>query len=261
MSGADHRFDKELRELPLDPAGRCPDPAELVAFYEGRFEESAADAIREHIVLCRTCLDNARDARTFVAALAADPAEPKGRSHLRWLAAAAALVGMSLVGLYVVRGRTARVAMAPFDVVVVAAPYLPEDGTTAGPELVWRGAGDTPQFAAAMAPYVHGDYPAAQAALESYLLHQPDDDRARFYLAVTRLLRGAGDDARRDLEQLARITTDPLRGEVIWYLAIASIKTGQAAQAESILHQLARDPNPHRAEAQRLLAALAPTAP
>jgi hypothetical protein len=264
MSDADDRIDEVLRGLPFAPPGGCIDPQEMVAFYEGRLEASAEDAVRAHIAVCRACLATARDARAFVDALAAAPAASRTTARGAWWAAAAVLAGLSIVGLYALkpwRGVDLVPREAPSRGPLAAAPYRPEEGAGAASGIVWRGPEDARAFAKAMEPYARGDYRGAELSLETYLGRERDDDRARFYLAVTRLLLGDADDARRDLELLDGAAEPPLREEARWYLALASLSTGRAAQAEPLLRALARDPGPHRADAQRLLDARFSPAP
>ena len=109
------RDDDSLRraaaELPV--AGPCPGEPRLLAFYREELDEDQADAVREHLATCPACLELARDAREFLAALrGADPAPalpprrlaaaPRSRRTALWAAAAAATV-LAALGLYAFR--------------------------------------------------------------------------------------------------------------------------------------------------------------
>jgi FimV-like protein len=64
-----------------------------------------------------------------------------------------------------------------------------------------------------------GRFEAAEAALETYVLAHPADDRARLDLAVTRMRVGRTADARRELAQLAEQGDDAVRTEARRWLA------------------------------------------
>lgn len=244
MRERDH-FDRDLRELPLAPADACPGAERLAAFYDGQLGGADEDAVRAHLALCPTCLELAREAREFLATLGPSAATTR-RRRAWWGAAAAVAAGLSLVGIVGSlrddRGLT-----------IVAAPYTPLAESAASPSSSFRGPADPERFAAAMGPYARGDYAAAETALEAYVLRQPDDDRARFYLAVTRLVRGNAHDALRDLHQLSSIADSPLHEDVAWYHALALWQTGERAQAEALLRALAGADGPHSGDARRVL--------
>lgn len=204
------RNDDSLRraaaELPV--AGPCPGESCLLAFYQGELDEGPADAIREHLATCPACLELARDAREFVAALrGADPAPalpprhaaaaPRSRRTALWAAVAAGTV-LAAVGLYALR----------------TDPRPPRPA-----ELVWRGDDGSAAYDAAMEHFRAGRFEAAEAALETYVLAHPADDRARLDLAVTRMRVGRTADARRELVRLAEQGDDAVRAEAGKWLA------------------------------------------
>jgi tetratricopeptide (TPR) repeat protein len=203
------RDDDSLRRAVagLPAAGPCPGEARLLAFYRGELEEDRADAIREHLATCPACLELARDAREFLAALrGAEPAPavppgrvtavPRSRRTALWIAAAA-VAALAALGLYAIRTeRPARPA-----------------------EVVWRGDDGSAAYEAAMEHFRAGRFEAAEAALETYVLAHPADDRARLDLAVTRIRVGRTADARRELAQLAEQGEDAVRAEARRWLA------------------------------------------
>ena len=204
------RDDDSLRHAAagLPAVGPCPGEARLLAFYRGEFDEDQADAIREHLATCPPCLELARDAREFLVALrGAEPAPavppgrvaatPRSRRTALWVAAAA-VTALAALGLYAVRT---------------------ERPTPRPAEVVWRGDDGTAAYDAAMEHFRAGRFEAAEAALETYVLAHPADDRARLDLAVTRMRVGRTADARRELAQLAERGDDAVRAEARRWLA------------------------------------------
>ena len=204
------RDDDSLRRAAaqLPAAGPCPGETSLLAFYRGELDEGQADTIREHLATCPACLELARDAREFLAALrGAEPAPalppgrataaPRSRRTALW-AAAAAVTALAALGLYAVR--TERPTRRPA-------------------EVVWRGDDGSAAYDAAMEHFRAGRFEAAEAALETYVLAHPADDRARLDLAVTRIRVGRTADAHRELAQLAEQGDDAVRAETRRWLA------------------------------------------
>ena len=204
------RDDDSLRraaaELPV--AGPCPGEPRLLAFYRGELDEDRADAIREHLATCPACLELARDAREFVAALrgaeptpAAPPrrlaAAPRSRRAALW-AAAAAVTALAALGLYSLR---------------------PERQPPRPADLVWRGDDGSAAHDAAMEHFRAGRFEAAEAALETYVLAHPADDRARLDLAVARIRVGRTAAARRELSRLVEQGDESIRAEARHWLA------------------------------------------
>jgi len=192
----------------LQPSGACPGEERILAFYRGALDDDGADAVREHLVTCAACLDAARHAREFLAALregesrtAAPPPRPaaglRSRRTATW-AAAAAITACAALGLYAL---------------------LPERRPATGPELVWRGDDGNAELAAAMEHYRAGRFEAAEVALESYILSHPAHERARLYLAVSRMRVGRTADARRELARLAEGDDESVRAEAKRWLA------------------------------------------
>jgi len=196
------RDDDSLRraaaELPA--AGPCPGEPRLLEFYREGLDEDQADAVREHLATCPACLELARDAREFLAAVrGADPAPPprrlaaapRSRRTVLW-AAAAAVTALAALGLYSLR---------------------PERQPPRPAELVWRGDDGSAAHDAAMEHFRAGRFEAAEAALETYVLAHPADDRARLDLAVARIRVGRTADARRELSRLVEQGDESIRAE------------------------------------------------
>lgn len=256
-------LDRELRNALAGRGGTtCPGEAALVAFYRGGLSEAEAEATREHLAACASCVELARDARAFVDAMGGPGIEvmPMSRAK-RWLAFAAAFAAASILGIWLARrspvapipeARTeAPVPTAPKswkNIPVSVAAYVPapED------ELVFRS--DEPPgsrgFAEAMAPYARGDYAAAEAVLARILLAYPHDPRASFYRGVSLLLIGRPEDAVPLLQAAAE--SGPPPAGVRWYLALAQLKSGNEDAALRELDRVAGEEGAHRLEAAQL---------
>jgi tetratricopeptide (TPR) repeat protein len=244
-------------------AASHPGEEALVAFYRGGLSEHEEDAIREHLAACASCVELARDARVFVEAMGADePVMAMGRAKL-WLAAAATLAGAAIALIWVAKSRpvapmpSAAVTEQPASasrswekLPIAAAPYTPapED------ELLYRsdGPSDASDFAEAMAPYVRGDYAAAEAALARFLQAHPRDARASFYRGVSLLLLGSPEEA----EPLLRVAAEsgPAPEGAHWYLGLARLQSGNEAAALRELDAAAAQAGPNAAEAAKLAA-------
>ena len=252
----------EILRRAFSGGGATSHPGEdaLVAFYRGGLSETEEDAIREHLAACAACVGLARDARAFVEAMG-EPATRRSASWpSRWLAVAAALAAAVIAAIWVVRSRPATpatelstrtspvAASNRWKDLRVAAPLFP-----AAPEdeLVFRSneSGDA-DFTAAMAPYLRGDYSAAEAALDRFLASYPGNVSALFYRGVSLLLLGRSDAA---IAPLASAAASPEAPEgARWYLGLARLKSGDASGAVSALDAVASAPGAHREEARRL---------
>lgn len=227
----------------------CPPEAALVALYDGSASPDEADALREHLAACPACVARAREAQAFVRALRS----PSRAAVPRWaLAAAAVLVGVSLLVIW--RSSPPSPVTAPQvaihqDLEVEKAPYTPTDGGG----LVWRGGEEEEETLKwAMEPYVASDYGTAVDRLERRLRAHPEDDRARFYLGVSYLLGGRPQDALPPLRRVAAASSE-LSDETAWYLALASLKSGDVAAARPILARIASTPGARSEQAREWL--------
>lgn len=239
----------------------CPGEGPLLAFYGGGLDEARSEAIREHLAGCASCVELALDARAFVETMSAPAAEAGPGSRMaRWLAAAAALLVAAGAGLWLTRQRPA--APAPVvpaaasrpsdlwrDLPVAAAAYRPPSPED---ELVFRsGEGaDGREFAEAMVPYTKGDYRATEAGLARFLEKHPGHADASFYRGVCLLMLGKPEQARPLLASAA--ASRRAAKEARWYLALALVKSGDAAAALGKLDAVVRSRGPHRDEAARL---------
>lgn len=226
----------------------CFDEATVVRFYEGALAEDEADRLREHITTCAACLELARDAHAFVAAMRGPQAVPRQlqprRSWAGWWLAAAAVIPILIWVAPLMRQRDA--------IEIVPAPYL--RASLDNSNTAWRGAeGADDRFELAMRAYLAKDYQAAELALEAHVSSHSEDDRGRFYLAVTRLLRGRTADALADLSRLTEDAAEPLRSEARWYRALAWLKTGERDRAVEELRWLASSSSSRAPEARALL--------
>jgi len=238
------------------PRGPCLSAERLIAFYGGEIEGPEAEALREHLAACPVCLELARDARTFLAAMgdetliAAQKAAPTQRAWGRRWAAAAALflvAGLAAWGWW----RHAR-APAWQELTIAKAEYpLPRVDDQG---IVWRGEEEeTDAFAQAIDPYVRGDYAAAEQRLATYLRQHPKDPEADLYRGVSLLLLRRRGEAIAPLEETAGSGQEPVASEARWYLAQAYLATGAISSARHELERLAAGASHRSAEAKDLL--------
>lgn len=233
-----------------EPGGRrdCLDETTVVRFYEGSLPDAEVEQVREHLTICPACLELAREARTFLEAMRGPQAMPRPtllhRSWVKWSLAAAALIPVFVWVGSLMRQRDA--------IEIVAAPYSRASLDNAN--TAWRGAdGADDRFERAMLAYLASDYQAAEQGLEAHVAAHPEDDRGRFYLAVTRLLRGRTTDAVADLSRLAEDSAEPLRSEARWYRALAWLKAGDRDRAVEELQWFANGSSSHAPDARSLL--------
>ena len=255
----DQNLERDLRiALQRPGASPCPGEGSLVAFCRGDLDEARSEAIREHLAGCAPCVELARDARAFIEAVVPSA---EVRPYRRWLAVAAALLVAAAAGLWMNRQRPAAPAPVPTkaaaprpsnpwrDLPVAAATFLPASPED---ELVYRSEGEPAggEFTEAMAPYAKGDYRAADAGLALFLEKHPGHTDASFYRGVSLLMLGRPEEARPLLASAASAKRAP--AEARWYLALALVKSGDAAAALRELDAVVRAQGTHRAEAARL---------
>jgi hypothetical protein len=229
----------------LEQAPPHLDEPTLIDFYRGRLSSGREEAVREHLAACAGCVEAARDARRFLEAMGESAPVREPRRFPAWFPLAAAVL-LALAGG--VLWLSTRGGGRWRDLPISAAPWPP----SAEEELVYRSPeGDG--FAEVMEPYARGNYAAAEAALGQYLTSKPHDSRALFYRGVSLLMLGLAREAREPLAAAAELATGSARDEARWYLAIAKLKSGDAARAARDLEDLAKAGGPRRDDAARLL--------
>lgn len=255
-------FDLEAAAAGAPRLGPCPGDDRLLAFYRGELDDAGEEVVRDHLASCADCVARARDARDFAVTVgaAAGPAPAARWRRGAWLGLAAAIAGLAIVGLWSVRRGAGTppanqvAAIAWNDLVVAPAPYEPAVAPGgADSDVVYRDGAPGDPFAAAMARYGAGDFAAAETALESLVAARAGGEQARFYLAVTRLINGRAEDARRELISLDRSGAAADHDEIGWYLALALLKTGRTADARERLGAIAVGGGAHATEAGALL--------
>jgi thioredoxin-like negative regulator of GroEL len=127
---------------------------------------------------------------------------------------------------------------------VPPAPYVP---------LAMRGGPEEEALAAAMGPYVKGDYGAAAAGLKTLVGRRPSSLEARFYLGVSELLAGDAAAAATDLQAVADAPDATLRDHALYYRAKAALAMGRVDEARTPLATLAAGSSEYAARAQDLL--------
>lgn len=223
-------LDARLAELTgfhsVDTA-RCPDEARWVDFARGALPATEAERLRDHLSRCPRCVEAARDARRFLAALGELEERPAASARRRRFAriAATVLVAAGLTLVLELR-RDAPDPLSRWTSGTLAAPD-PLPGSV-DDELVFRGDSDGPATA------------AAELARGFELLAGGHPGAARSHLAT------------------AAAAPDPaLAAEARWYLAIACLRAGDRAAAAAVLAPLRGRPGPRTAEVEALAEALA----
>jgi tetratricopeptide (TPR) repeat protein len=236
----------------------------------GRMAPKARDAAELHLLSCRECFEatalleaavtagREHEAELFGSgdrfAAAARKASPIGA---RWRAGLAAiwerpawgaLAGALAAGLAVViLGGEPRIGgQGPGRVPIEAYPLPTQSLRAAGPDAADRAAG--------MESYARGDYDQAARRLDLHLAAAPDDDEARFYLAVSLLLDGKARAAIPHLDRLVATGDGVWRDS--WYLAQAYLAIGEPDAARPYLRQVAASQDVYAARAREQLAAL-----
>jgi hypothetical protein len=274
MKGRSGRDDLEAAARGLGaPGSPCPGAEEVLAFYRDAETDVHARTLAEHLARCPSCLEVSRDARLFLEAMREPVARRVVRLDRKVAAIAAGLV--LALGVCVVRwglppkprDRTPSAASVtarttptdPWrDLRIAKADYSPHE---AEPDVIWRGedegASPAPDaFAQAMEPYRHDEFAKAEARLERYLAQAPRDHRARFYLAVSRLLLGRAREALPLLRTVMEKDQGPLGREARWYAALAHLKSGEESEARPLLEVVVATSAEHRSPAESLLRTL-----
>ncbi|MBI2838953.1 MAG: tetratricopeptide repeat protein [Acidobacteria bacterium] len=240
-----------IRQNAAAPAGTCFRESDLIAFYQGRSEDP--DAVREHLVGCRACLDLGRDTSLFVESLSeAERGTVAPRFSLnapRLFALAAAAVFVAATGLLLLRReapvvvRDQQEADTPakrgnpwLNLQIAKAEYAPapED------EVIWRGGEESrpDPFVAAMKPYTTSDYGQAEKELADLIARDPANAPAHFYRGVSLLMLGRPVDAIPPLQAAVNLSRNEEREEARWYLALAHLKSGQLDAAAAMLDSI-----------------------
>lgn len=217
----------ELTGFDSVDASRCPDEARWVDLARGTLPAAQVERLRDHLSSCPRCVEAARDARRFLAALGELEERPAASARKRRIALiAATLLAAAGLALVLEQRRDAPDPLARWASGALAAPN-PLPGSV-DDELVFRGDSDGPPTA------------AAELARGFELLARGQPGAARSHLAS------------------AAAAPDPaLAAEARWYLAIACLRAGDRAAAAAALASLRGQPGPRTAEVEALAEALA----
>jgi tetratricopeptide (TPR) repeat protein len=225
----------------------------LVRLAQGRLPGAEADAILEHALGCASCgeeLDFLGDLTRAVELEAAAARRPAGawrRPWIRFTAAAAALIAALVAGWLSFGERPPSLAS-----LADIAPFAFVEGTLRGGGGEERAA----RFAAAMAAYNGRDLAAAAALLGSLAAEDPEDHKLHLYLGVSLLQLGRVAEAASALARAAG--AEGLLGErARWYLAMTHLLREDAAAARRSLEEIRDAGGAYRRNAERTLEALA----
>lgn len=254
----------------------CPPEERLLALHARSLSPADEEDVRDHLAVCDSCGETSRDARRFLDAMAQ---RRPTRSAWRLPLAAAAGLLLALGAAWtavLLRGRepqpqaAATAAPAPparafdawADLAIAKAPYAP--AATVDEEIVFRGesGGEAAPsaFSRAMEAYARDDFAAAERDLGAHLRQDPGDRRASFYRGVSLLLLGRAGEARPPLTAAAE-GQGAAALEARYYLALACLRSGEAAAAEASLLVVERDSPARRDEARALLRRLRAAGP
>jgi len=189
-ANAEDPLDKVVRSWASDrPGDRCPDEEGWFAFASGDLSRTEAEALREHLSGCPRCVELARDAHRFLAAMGELPVQAR-RSVPRFLAlaiAASVLVAAGVVFLVLSRGSTEHEGLRGL-AASLEAPTAPAGEIGVDRELVFRGGREEEWQAsrdAAFEPYRRHDFRAACDSLVAHGARFPTDRDARFAAAFS----------------------------------------------------------------------------
>ena len=117
--------------------------------------------------------------------------------------------------------------------------------------LVWRGQGGgyEAELGRAIALYRSEQYRQAAQQFEAVTRTYPQSVEAHFYLGVSQLLLGRASGARASLIHARELDRGSLADDISWYLALAHVKTGNAADAITELRKLCAKPGEYSAGA------------
>ncbi len=247
--------------------------ADLRAFALGELDALRSAAVLDHVETCAVC---SRELDWLADVIAAAPGAAQPLESAVALAPHASAGRAPRVANGTARAWTWRAAglLAAAAAVVLFfclrasdPAALADRSAPAYVEIELRGVDDarTRSFAAAMQPYVRGDYAQAVKALSQYLEAHPEDPPARFYRGAARFQVGDLDGARDDLELCARWTEPKgatsvlLREHARWVLAQIELVAGHLAQARKFLEALAAEHGSFADDASSLLRRLPAT--
>jgi TolA-binding protein len=266
---------------PPNQALSCVDEEQITAFYSGQLDERKADAIRDHLVECRTCRELAREARQFLQAMTepmqvatAAPMSVSTRPWYRvhgprlWRLAAAVLLAVSLpllVWQWQQRAPSDQQAKMPptpsqprenpwRNLEIAKADYVPAPPD----ELIWRDEPGTPTspkvsaLARAMRPYQQNDFAEAEQRLAQFLEKNPKHAQAHFYRGVSLLMLGRTTEAVAPLEAAVEYGQGRVSEEAHWYLAQAYLKADEPSKALEQLDTVIAAKGKYRADAEKL---------
>lgn len=231
--------------------GPCPPEQRVLAFYRGELSATDAETLREHLAVCPRCLEIARDARRFLAAMGESAAQvpdaPAVRRGSFWALAAALVLTVGAAGWGWWWSRT-----SPWREFAATKAAYPLDAA-ADDELRWRGESPAEALAPAMAPYRVGDYAEAERRLAAYLGEHPQDAPAALYRGVSLLLLHRPEQALTPLAAAAARGEQPVAREARWYLALARLELGERGSAIDELQDLSATAGRRQGDARELL--------
>ena len=152
-----------------------------------------------------------------------------GGMNWRWMAIAASVLLVAVVGFFVLRGGESDPKA------LFADNFAPYEAP-----VEFRGGDSTlaERFEFAFSSYQLEAYGPAADAFQDILNTDPDEFSARFYLGVCKLAQDNGAGAEKEFRNLLAQNAPTWRSQAQWYLAMALLQQGKADAAEQELEAL-----------------------
>jgi tetratricopeptide (TPR) repeat protein len=247
----------------------CLSAHELVAYVDGKLPVDRKAEIDRHFDECRLCAASVegvarlesseeylrsahsilahvrtRTATVAMPAIAARKSSSRYWSARQYLALAATLVAGVGAALYLGRpGQSESLFQRYFE------PYP-------STQPIIRGSAGTDSSSDALALYEARNYRDALVAFEDILKGQPNNAVVHFYTGLCRLALGKSVEAIRDLEQVRQLGANEFEAPTEWYLALAHLRSQNAAEARLRLKRIAARGGFYEDRARALLAEL-----
>jgi tetratricopeptide (TPR) repeat protein len=101
--------------------------------------------------------------------------------------------------------------------------------------------------------YQEGDYNKSYHILKAFLLMDPDNQAASFYLGLNAIELANYNTAIAELRKIESDKTTPFSVNARWYLALTYLKTNNVSEARKCLSQIVKDGNYYSEKAGKIL--------
>ena len=238
----------------------------MIATCDGTLPQTEAEAFEEHYFGCQRCFSELQLRHGVALELAhqSGPKDsaiaPKTRSYAAWVLAAAAVLILSVTGVWVVRQRSAVNSTGSTTALLDSQQKLFEELARIEqvPPYVQAtirgGVGPAQEkFRQGMQLYQQGKYAEAIPFLRSALQSDTELLPGRFYLGISLLMINQTDEAIQILMSLTGSADNPYLEESHWYLAKAFFRKKDIKAGTGHLEAVAGLNGPYAPDAHRLL--------